>query len=77
MSEVISICTQIAAAKGDEKAYREYVDAMKENIKFGSHYVAPCHHEPVCEEPTEEQIKLFEEKLSKEDWPEYDPDYDE
>jgi len=74
MSEVIDICLQIKAAKGDEEAYQEYVEKMKFNIRFGSYYVAPCPHDPPCTDPTEEQIKVFEERLNKEEWPEYDPD---
>jgi len=77
MSEVIEICLQIAAAKRDEKAYQEYVEKMKHNIRFGSCLVVPCLHNPPCSEPTEEQIKEFEERLDKEEWPEYDPECDD
>lgn len=52
MSLPLSMCTFIAAAKGDEEANKIVIDRYRQP----AFTFWPCECEPRCEHPTEEQM---------------------
>lgn len=65
MSNPIFECTIRRAACGDEAAFKHYIHDMTINLSWGAWTILPCTHDPVCGEPTDEQIKAFNERVTK------------
>lgn len=65
MSYPIHYCLVSDAARGDEKAYSQYIEAMTHNLRFGSYCTIPCTCEPCCPTPSEEQIAAFNKRVKE------------
>lgn len=65
MSNPISVCTIRRAARGDEAAYKHYISDMTINLSWGAYTIFPCMCKPECDEPNEEQVKAFNERVTK------------
>jgi hypothetical protein len=63
MSEPIAGCWILAAARGDEGSYRKVLRAMRNELASGSRTIVPCACQPLCPQPTEEQMAALDRRL--------------
>ena len=63
MSEPIAGCWILAAARGDEGSYKKVLQAMRDDLISGSRTIVPCACQPLCPQPTEEQIAALDRRL--------------
>ena len=63
MSDAIAGCWILAAARGDEGSYRKVLQAMRHELVSGSRTVSPCSCEPLCPQPTLEQMDALDRRL--------------
>jgi hypothetical protein len=58
----IPVCL-VSKALSDDAAYRELVERLKYNAKFGASGFWPCTHKPQCQQPSEEQLDALTRRL--------------
>jgi hypothetical protein len=63
MSEAVAGCWILAAARGDEGSYRKVLQAMRHELASGSRTVFPCCCEPLCPQPTLEEMAALDQRL--------------
>jgi hypothetical protein len=66
MSIPIVACNVFKAARGDEEAFQNLVEAMKYNIECGHYSQFSCMCNPPCQAPPDEAIKAVEIRLNQE-----------
>jgi hypothetical protein len=63
MSAPVAGCWILAAARGDEDSYRKVLQAMRHELATGSRTLLPCSCQPLCPQPTPEQIAELHRRL--------------
>jgi hypothetical protein len=66
MSDTITGCWILAAARGDEGSYRKVLHAMRDEFASGSQTIVRCDCQPRCPQPTREQMTELERRLHAE-----------
>jgi hypothetical protein len=66
MNEPIAGCWILAAARGDEGSYRKLQQAMRHGLASGSRTIFPCACQPICLQPTQQQMAELERRLHAE-----------
>jgi len=63
MSIPITSCQICKAARGDEEVFDQLVKAMKVNRECGHWSQFPCQCDPPCEQPSDEQLSEFNDRM--------------
>lgn len=66
MSMSIAYCLISKAAKGDEKARKDLLNAVIYNLRYGHWSQFPCTCVPQCPEATAEEIAVLNKWLQEE-----------